>query len=340
MRLVEVDPNDEGQLETLTRLVEAARAYDDPEAFVLTVEDARNAVAYGSDLEPPRFTLLLDDTDDTGEAVGHFWLDAPMHDNRHLVHAELTVHPDHRGQGYDALLLDEILRRTRALGRTTLWVGIAADDEGSTALLTEHGFTLASQEARRFQVLADVDPAAIARLERDAADHAADYVLERLDPPYDDALLADLVAVTAAINDAPMGALDVEDEVYDLARMRDAERARALRGERFRRVVARHRPSGEVAGHTFLVVRPWDAKHGAQWDTAVTRRHRGHRLGVALKIEMMRWLAETEPQLEVIETWNNLDNTPMISVNEALGYRFSRTFSTFQRQLGPEGDGR
>ena len=337
MRLVEVDPYDEGQVEVLTRLFEAARAHDDPDAFVLTVEDARNAVRYSSDLQPVRFTLLLDDT---GEAVGHFWLDAPVHDNRHLVHAELTVHPAHRDRGHEALLLDEILRRTRALGRTTLWVGTAADDQSSTALLAERRFTLASQEARRFQVLADVDPTEIARLEREASEHAADYVLERLDPPYDDALLADLVAVTAAINDAPMGSLDVEDEVYDLDRMRDAERARALRGERLRRVVARHRRTGEVAGHTFLLVRPWDPAHAAQWDTAVARQHRGHRLGVALKIEMMRWLAEAEPQLEVVETWNNLDNTPMIDVNEALGYRYSRTYSTFQRQLTPEGDRR
>ena len=40
---------------------------------------------------------------------------------------------------------------------------------------------------------------------------------------------------------------------------------------------------------------------------------------------MMRWLAEAEPQLEVLETWNNADNRFMISVNELLGYRLSAT---------------
>ena len=39
---------------------------------------------------------------------------------------------------------------------------------------------------------------------------------------------------------------------------------------------------------------------------------------------MMRWMAQAEPDVEVIETWNNVDNHHMITVNEALGYRLSR----------------
>jgi hypothetical protein len=48
---------------------------------------------------------------------------------------------------------------------------------------------------------------------------------------------------------------------------------------------------------------------------------------------MMRWLAESEPGVEVIETWNNADNNYMISVNEAIGYRLSRVFAMFERTL-------
>lgn len=330
MRLVEVDPYDDEQLEVLTRIVEEARAQDDPDAFALTIEDIRNEVRYGADLHPDPFTLLLDDD---GVAVGHLALDASDYDNRHVVHARFTVRPDRRGEGFGSRLVTEIVRRTRDLGRTTLWIGVAEDDAASTTFLERRGFVPVSPEARRFQVLADVDPAEVDRLERDAAEHRRDYVLERLEPPYDDALLASLVDVTAAINDAPMGALTREDEVFDLGRLQDQERARALRGERFRRVVARHRGTGELGGHTYLVVRPWAPTIGEQWDTAVAREHRGHRLGLALKIEMMRWMAEAEPQITVVETWNNVENTLMIKVNEALGYRLSRRFVIMQREL-------
>ena len=48
--------------------------------------------------------------------------------------------------------------------------------------------------------------------------------------------------------------------------------------------------------------------------------HRGHRLGLLLKLAMMELLAATEPQLERIVTWNAQSNEHMIAVNEALGY--------------------
>ncbi|GAB2572485.1 GNAT family N-acetyltransferase [Microlunatus antarcticus] len=332
---MEVDPYDDGQLERLTALDELVRVHDDPEAFVQTVEDHAIELRHGGDLNPSRATLLLDDT---GEVVGAFWIDVPVLDNRHLVEAHLRVRPDRRDEGLQVVVLEELASRTRALGRTTLWVGVGADDVRMTALLAERGFALAARDARRHQVLAHLDAAEIDRLGRDAAGHARDYRLERVDPPYDDAHLAELIPATAAINDAPMGDLAFEDEVFDLDRMRDAERARALRGERIRRVVARHRTTGKMAGHTYLAVRPWAPREALQYDTAVTRDHRGHRLGLALKIEMMRWLAETEPQVEVVETWNNVDNLPMIKVNEALGYRLSRTFAMYQRVLTPRSE--
>jgi hypothetical protein len=101
------------------------------------------------------------------------------------------------------------------------------------------------------------------------------------------------------------------------------------------RVIARHRRTGEVGGHTMVITHPLRPHVGMQADTAVARHHRGHRLGLLLKIDMMRWLAEVEPQLEVIETWNNADNTFMINVNEALGYRLSRIFNVYELRLQP-----
>jgi len=56
-------------------------------------------------------------------------------------------------------------------------------------------------------------------------------------------------------------------------------------------------------------------------DTSVVGEHRGHRLGLLLKIAMLDHLRETEPQLAVIDTWNAATNDRMIAVNEALGYR-------------------
>ena len=103
--------------------------------------------------------------------------------------------------------------------------------------------------------------------------------------------------------------LTYEDEKFDLQRMRDIEAARAGVGQPAvpdRRAAPE---TGEIGGHTELAVHPEQPELGHQGDTAVARGHRGHRLGLLLKIDMMRWLAEAEPQLSVVETWNNVDNT-------------------------------
>ena len=73
------------------------------------------------------------------------------------------------------------------------------------------------------------------------------------------------------------------------------------------------------------------------WGSSTTRRwsaaHRGHRLGLLLKLEMLRWLAEEEPQLREIDTWNAESNDHMIGVNELLGYRIMGRVLDFQRSI-------
>jgi RimJ/RimL family protein N-acetyltransferase len=85
-------------------------------------------------------------------------------------------------------------------------------------------------------------------------------------------------------------------------------------------VAARHEDTGELAGLTEVSVDPADPGWGFQVFTVVRREHRGHRLGLLLKIAMMELLATTEPQLERIVTWNGQSNEHMIAVNEAMGY--------------------
>ena len=108
---------------------------------------------------------------------------------------------------------------------------------------------------------------------------------------------------------------------WDATRVR--ERINGLRpvfGMHDYTVAARHDDTGELAALTEMAVDPADPGWGHQVFTVVTRKHRGHRLGLLLKIAMMELLATTEPQLERISTWNAESNEHMIAVNEAMGY--------------------
>jgi hypothetical protein len=56
-----------------------------------------------------------------------------------------------------------------------------------------------------------------------------------------------------------------------------------------------------------------------QEDTSVVRTHRGHRLGLLMKTDMLRWIVRERPEVSATDTWNSTTNHHMIAVNERLG---------------------
>ena len=60
--------------------------------------------------------------------------------------------------------MGEVLRMAAEAGRPTVWVEAVEDDHGARAFVERFGFVYASHDARRRQVLAEVDPEAVNRL--------------------------------------------------------------------------------------------------------------------------------------------------------------------------------
>jgi len=95
-------------------------------------------------------------------------------------------------------------------------------------------------------------------------------------------------------------------------------------------VAAQCASGGEFAGLTQLAVDPQNPQWGLQELTAVARRHRGHRLGLLLKIAMLDLLAEREPQLRWIITGNADGNAHMIAINALLGFQIFDRWASWQ----------
>ena len=218
------------------------------------------------------------------------------------------------------------------MGRTC--VGIDGwESEQVKGFAARHGFVLKSQGINRRQYLDELDAGTVEARYAEAAAAASAYELVRIAGRTPDDLLDAVAQMTAAINDAPVDDLDIEDEVFTGERVRGYEEATLNRGCRLYRLVARHRDSGELAGHTVVAVEEERPQLGEQDDTSVVRAHRGHRLGVLLKVGMLRWLREQEPQLREVTTWNAASNAHMIAVNELLGYEVVLTGAEWQLHL-------
>jgi len=132
--------------------------------------------------------------------------------------------------------------------------------------------------------------------------------------------VAGVAALNAAMADAPREA-GQEARSWDVKRVRLDERRIAAMGLRVHVIAARALDTGELAGLTQLAVDPAMPEWGFQELTAVARPHRGHRLGLRLKLAMLDRLALQEPQLTRIMTGNAAGNDHMIAINEQLGFR-------------------
>lgn len=71
-----------------------------------------------------------------------------------------------------------------------------------------------------------------------------------------------------------------------------------------------------------------------QHDTLVHGDHRGHRLGMLVKAANLQAL-ERRDATAVVRTWNATENTHMLAVNEALGFRRILDEGAWQRRAAP-----
>ncbi|WP_051247451.1 GNAT family N-acetyltransferase [Nocardioides halotolerans] len=328
MEILRFGPDDSDRLAQHLEIVNAARAVDAPWEHPATLRGQEGRFRHGWDGEVETPYVGLDE----GTPVAAGQIATTDYDNLHLAWVGVQVHPDHRRRGLGTAMLEELLTEARARGRTS--VGIDGwDDEAPRGFATRHGFEQKSSAIERRQRLDEVDWATIERLRAEASGVAKDYEILRREGRTPDHELEELALLASAINDAPTDDLDIEDEVFSAERMRGYETAQLARGHRMFRVWARHRETGEQAGHTVVLVEEERPHLAHQHDTAVVRAHRGHRLGLLLKTEMNLWLREVQPQLAEISTWNAESNDHMIGVNDAIGYRVVGRELEFQKSL-------
>ena len=83
----------------------------------------------------------------------------------------------------------------------------------------------------------------------------------------------------------------------------------------------RHRVTGRLVAWTSLTM-THSVRTGALRSTSVVHpRHRGHGLGLLMKLENLRHALRHEPCLRMVETFNAVDNHPTQRVNLALGFQ-------------------
>lgn len=251
---------------------------------------------------------------------------------------DARVLPAYRGRGIGTAIMDHVEARARAEGRTHAIVYIVSPEgagprieppTGSGSLpadnpevrfLLHRGYRL-EQVVRGSRLPLPLDADELdARLAAARARTGDGYTIREWTGTTPEAFRDDMaVLYTRMSTDAPQGALEEPEDIWTGDRVAEHEERTNSDGTVLL-TVAVEAADGHLAGFTQLSVPPAASAPVEQRDTLVLREHRGHALGMLLKLANLAQLARTHPGHPSITTWNADENRHMLDVNEALGF--------------------
>ncbi|WP_232679103.1 GNAT family N-acetyltransferase [Nocardioides sp. R-C-SC26] len=275
-----------------------------------------------------------------GEPVCTGYLRIPLQDNLDAAMVQVCTAPGRRRAGHGTQMLAELERELAELGRTRLdaqasWPethGAQGEDWPGREFALARGFRLTLGEVQR-ELALPVPDAVLDDLELLAATRHEGYRLHRWSGPVPDEFAEGWVTLAATLaTEAPMGEGEHEDDVADVEALRQTEEMSARQGRVDHAAIALA-PDGELVAYTQIQASSDGTGRAYQWGTLVRSDHRGHRLGLAVKVANLRQLQESGTTDHTVVTWNAEVNAHMIGVNEQLGFRPVARAGEFQKRL-------
>ena len=286
------------------------------------------------------WVLAVRGSDDAPEEVGWARVGLRLHEDLDKAHLAVVVHPLARRQGIGSALLGWGETYIAEAGRTLVFGGAvygAKDDhepylvtkEGSMVPTTAVGVSFAmnrgyevAQAQRRSVLTVPLDPTVEAGLMGEALPRTTGYRLHTWYCEIPQEWKDSFARLKEAFSlDAPQGGLQFEQEHWNRDRVDQMVREILRQGDLFVMTAAEHVATREIVGFTEL---RWPVEPGQeaaeQWFTIVSGEHRGHRLGMWMKLVNAAELMAHCPGIRRIHTDNAQENAHMLGINVAMGF--------------------
>jgi GNAT superfamily N-acetyltransferase len=287
-----------------------------------------------------RYRMVAARADAEGPILGVGLLEFPLLDNTHSVEVTVAVHPQHRRRGVGTAIVEHIDELARDDGRhainsiVNVPVG-QAQQHASVHFATKVGFVAnLAGHTRRLNLPLQPAKARELRAVVASARDAGDYRTLTFVPPWPDEFAEDEWELLRVMStDEPAGDGEKEEEVWNAARMAESDELRRQRGATKLCAAAQHVPTGRIVAMTEILVSEELPHQSFQLVTVVHPAHRGHRLGLAVKLANVEFLAEQAPDIRFVITDNAAVNAPMIAVNEMMGFSIVREGIFWQKHI-------
>jgi GNAT superfamily N-acetyltransferase len=320
------------------RLAQTCREADYQDLPADTVQEIYGRIETGR--IDNRFELWLGCVDGTPVVLSEMKL--PLLDNLSNAVVVIATHPAFRRRGYGTAMLEHVTKRARLHRRSRLISEISeplqsldpATSVPGVAFATLAGAKPVTSEVRRALKIDTLDDDELARLLDDAVAHSEGYSLIQWDGSAPAEVLEDLATLLSRMTlDAPLEDLDWEPELWSPERYREQEERLVACGQERFSTAARHDESGQIVAVTDIGIALGRPEVADQWATIVLPAHRGHRLGMLMKLANLEALRRRRPQVTRINTWNAAINDHMVAINEAIGFRPVERWREWQLEL-------
>jgi GNAT superfamily N-acetyltransferase len=332
-----IDPSDEEALAAYAAVLRASDTDLWPGLAGFTLPDIRAFARFRSAAK--RYELLAAG-EPGGPTLGVGMMELPLRDNVHGAEITVAVDPAQRRRGVGTAIVEGMGERARASGRQVLNSIVdvpleRAADHASLSFAPKVGFTATlAGNTRHLALPVDGDRVEALHAEVARAPAARAYRVLTFEAPWPAEYLEDQCALFQCMStDEPHGDDDHEEEVWDAERVRENDALRVARGVRYLIAVAQHVVSGRLVACTELSLASGSPEQAWQMLTVVHPAHRGHRLGLAVKLANLEALARCAPAVRLVVTGNAAVNTPMIAVNDMLGFRVAGEGMFWQKRL-------
>jgi len=260
------------------------------------------------------------------------------------------VHPDYKRRGLGRALLAELeaiarddnKRQVIMYAPATLsdgpvvaaptGFGAVPKDNPETLFLLAQGFSF--EQVERVSRLA-LPVTGLRSLVDDAIDHFdRDYAVHEwvdLCPERWQTNLA--LLYTRMSTDEPSAGLEPPEDVWSVERLLEYQTRFTQSTLTMVYAAVEHVETGTLVGYTALAVPQETSRAVNQAGTIVLEEHRGHRLGMLLKVVNLAHIERVAPGHPSVITYNAEENHHMLSTNEAVGFLPIGHQGVWKRQL-------